>query len=80
MTITLPPDLEIALSDRVANGSYDSEADVIREALRLLDDRELRLDVLRAKVAEGVADAEAGRVSMLSAEDIKRMARERFMR
>jgi antitoxin ParD1/3/4 len=79
MTITLPPDLEIALSDRVANGSYDSEADVIREALRLLDDRELRLDVLRAKVAEGVADAEAGRVSMLSAEDIKRMARERFM-
>ena len=78
MTITLPPELETLVSDRVADGTYASETDVLREALRLLEDRERRLQELREKVAVGVADSEAGRVSELSVEDIKRLARERL--
>ena len=79
-TITLPPGLETAVTDRVANGSFESETDVIREALKLLSEREHSADALRRRVARGIEDSDAGRVSLLSADDIKRMARERFHR
>jgi putative addiction module CopG family antidote len=47
MTITLPPEFEAAVADRVANGSFASENDVIREALELLDERERCSERLR---------------------------------
>ena len=41
---------------------------------------ERRIAELRAKAIAGLAVLEAGRVSELSADDIKRIARERFLR
>lgn len=63
---TLPPDLDAFVRDQVAAGRYSDEAEVIRDAVRrLADAREAidgrKLDVLRAALAPGLADAAAGR-------------------
>lgn len=38
---------------RVADGRYDSANDVVRAGLRLLEERESKLGVLRAALSEG---------------------------
>lgn len=65
MKISLPPDLARLIEKKIASGQYHSASDVVREALlRLVNDRprEERLAELRRKIAEGVADSEAGRL------------------
>ena len=51
--------------DRVASGRYQSASEVIREGLRLLEQRDQREQVfwsgVRKKVAEGQAELAAGR-------------------
>ena len=41
------------LKQQVASGRYGSESDVVRAALRLLEEREAKLDVLRNALIEG---------------------------
>lgn len=80
MTISLPPELESIVSRKIADGSFQSEEDVVRAALELLvSGEEEETERLRAWAAEGFADLRAGRKSRVSAEDIKRSARERFL-
>jgi putative addiction module CopG family antidote len=80
MTINLPPDLQQFVAERVANGRYATEDEVVRAALELLARREQdRFEQLDAIAAKGLASLEAVRNSRRSAEDIKRMARERFL-
>ena len=45
----------------VESGRYGSKSEVIREGVRLIQDRETRLAALDASIARGMADAEAGR-------------------
>lgn len=82
MTIQLPPDLEQLIAEKVSDGTYSSEAEVVRAALVMLaerdDAREVRVEELRAWAAEGFADLDAGRIANVSIDDIKRSARERF--
>lgn len=42
------------------------------------EEREAKLERLRADLQKGIDDLDAGRVSKLTMEDIKRLARERF--
>lgn len=81
MSVSLPPELESLVAKKVADGTYSSEVDVLRAALQLLsahDDAEAQCSAqLRAAAEVGHADLRAGRKSLLSAADIKRMARER---
>jgi len=60
------------VSALVASGRYASATDVIRSGLRLLEERETRLDDLRRALAEGEASGVAGALDM---ERIKRDAR-----
>lgn len=46
----------------VEAGRYGSMSEVLREGVRLLQDRESRLAALDAAIARGLADADAGRV------------------
>ncbi|MCA0432080.1 MAG: type II toxin-antitoxin system ParD family antitoxin [Proteobacteria bacterium] len=54
--------LENYVSELVASGRYNSKSEVLREGIRLVQERELRLAVLDAAVTQGLADARAGRV------------------
>ncbi len=60
--------LEKFVANLVETGRYNSKSEVLREGVRLIQDRESRLAALDASIARGLADAEAGRIS--SAEDV----------
>jgi antitoxin ParD1/3/4 len=68
-SISLTPDLDDAIQRRIASGSYASQSEVIRAALRALErdeeERARKLAALDAAIARGVADAEARRVMRL---------------
>jgi putative addiction module CopG family antidote len=60
MAIQVPSDLESDIREKVASGRFESEADVVREAFRLLDRREKRILELRTSIEESLAAAERG--------------------
>ena len=84
MNVSLTPELKRLVDERVDAGRYASASEVVREALRLLDDRDTlaaaRLEAIRSKVALGLESLDAGRFSDSSAEDIIEKARAKFVR
>jgi antitoxin ParD1/3/4 len=54
--------LERYVDDLVKNGRYNSKSEVLREGVRLIQEREARLAALDVAIARGVADADAGKV------------------
>ncbi|MGO4832262.1 type II toxin-antitoxin system ParD family antitoxin [Rhizobiaceae sp. 2RAB30] len=57
--------LEAFVSKMVSSGRYNSKSEVLREGVRLIQERETRLAALNASLERGLADAEAGRVMPL---------------
>jgi antitoxin ParD1/3/4 len=53
--------LEEFVTALVATGRYNSKSEVLREGVRLVQDREARLAALDAAIARGLADVDAGR-------------------
>lgn len=53
--------LEGYVAQLVATGRYNSKSEVLREGVRLVQEREARLAALDAAIAKGIADADAGR-------------------
>lgn len=53
--------LEAYVTELIENGRYHSKSEVLREGVRLIQDRETRLAALDAAIAQGVADAESDR-------------------
>ena len=53
--------LEAVVDDLVRNGRYNSKSEVLREGVRLVQEREAALRELEASLARGIADANAGR-------------------
>ncbi|MHC5766897.1 MAG: type II toxin-antitoxin system ParD family antitoxin [Nostoc sp.] len=66
MNVSLTPELEQLVKDKVNSGRYHSVNEVMGEALRLLDERdrvqEKRLAELKAKIQEGIEASERGEV------------------
>jgi len=58
----LGSNLEAVVDNLVRNGRYNSKSEVLREGVRLVQEREARLSQLDAALAAGFADIEAGRV------------------
>jgi antitoxin ParD1/3/4 len=58
--------LEKFVTKLVATGRYHSKSEVLREGVRLIQERETRLAALDASIARGLADADAGRVKSTS--------------
>jgi len=54
--------LESFVTKLVASGRYHSKSEVLREGVRLIQEREARLAALDASIARGLADIDAGRV------------------
>ena len=59
--------LEEVVDRLVASGRYNSKSEVLREGVRLVEERAKRLEALDAAVDKGLADVEAGRVKPLRA-------------
>ena len=72
---TLGPRFEGLIRNLLAAGRYNNASEVVRDGLRLLEERERRLAALDAMLAEGLADAEAGRVHDI--EDVRAHLRRR---
>jgi antitoxin ParD1/3/4 len=53
--------LEAVVDDLVENGRYNSKSEVLREGVRLVQEREAALAELIADLEEGLADLDAGR-------------------
>lgn len=53
--------LERFVAQLVETGRYNSTSEVLREGVRLVQEREARLSVLDQAIARGLSDAEAGR-------------------
>jgi antitoxin ParD1/3/4 len=66
MSADLGKTLEEFVTKLVATGRYHSKSEVLREGVRLIQDRETRLAALDASIARGVADADAGRIKSTS--------------
>jgi antitoxin ParD1/3/4 len=80
LNVSLPPELEARVRQKVESGLYGSASEVIREALRLFeayeDARAATFAALRADISQGMADIEAGRVREIDPQDIKRRGRQ----
>jgi antitoxin ParD1/3/4 len=61
-SVDLGRQLEKFVSSLVASGRYNSKSEVLREGLRLLQEREKRLAMLDLALDRGLADAKAGRL------------------
>lgn len=68
--------LEHYIQQLVDTGRYGSKSEVLREGVRLIQDRETRLSALDASIMRGVADADAGRTH--AADDVFGELRNRY--
>ena len=64
MNVSLTPELEQMVQEKVQSGRYASVSEVIREGLRLLAEqdelRQLRLSQVRTKIDRGVEELHRG--------------------
>ena len=81
MNVSLTPELESVIDKKVRTGRYGSASEVVREALRLLENRdrtyEARLVALRKEIIAGIAQADGGETVSLDMEALKAKARRR---
>jgi antitoxin ParD1/3/4 len=79
MNVSLPPELEARVRQRVESGMYGSASEVIREALRLFDAYEqvktAKLDSLRQDIAKGLSDAKNGHAKEIDFASLKQQGR-----
>jgi antitoxin ParD1/3/4 len=79
MNISLTPELEKFIADRVQSGMYNSASEVVREALRMLQEqqmfKEMKLAELRKEIQKGI---ESGSPKELDIEDVIRRGKERL--
>lgn len=70
MNVSLTQELEQIVDQKVKSGLYNSASEVVREGLRLLQQRdemrETKLNALRAEIQKGTDSLEAGRHRDLS--------------
>ena len=79
MNISLTKQLEELVKSKVESGLYGSASEVMREALRLLEERDrmrsLRLEDLRAEIKKGL---DSGEPTPLDIEAVKARGRRRL--
>jgi antitoxin ParD1/3/4 len=75
-SVDLGKKLESVVAKLVAKGRYNSKSEVIREGVRLVEEREKHLQELDRALARGLADVKAGRT--YPAEEVFAELRKRF--
>ena len=79
MNVSLTPRLESYVKQKVAAGMYNSVSEVMREALRLLEERDalknMKLAALRRDLQDGIDELDRGEGTPLDMSEIKAKAR-----
>ena len=79
MNISLTPQLEELVKKKVESGRYGSASEVMREALRLLEERDrlkaMRFEELKAEIKKGM---DSGEPTPLDIKGIKERGRKRL--
>lgn len=82
MNVSLTPQLETFVKQKVETGMYNSVSEVMREALRLLEERDAlqnaRLEALKQDIAKGMTSVEMGESKPFDIEAIKARGRARL--
>ena len=82
MNVSLTPQLESYVKQKVAAGMYNSVSEVMREALRLLEERdkirEIKLESLRHDIQKGIDELDSGTGTPLDIEAIKAKASAKY--
>lgn len=82
MNVSLTSQLEAFIEQKVREGSYQTASEVVREALRLLAERDERRSIelqrLRDAVAVGLEQVSQGRTEPLDVKKIKTEGRKRL--
>jgi len=80
MNVSLTPQLESYIKQKVATGMYNSVSEVVREALRLLEERDslqaMKLEALKADIQLGLDSLERGDGKPMDIEQIKARGRQ----
>jgi antitoxin ParD1/3/4 len=83
MMIQIPPDVEARIRQKVETGEFPDVGEVVREAMRLLDEQERQLQELRAKLQVGLDQLDRGEGVAYTPElmaKIRQDVRERYRR
>lgn len=79
MNVSLTPHLEKYVKEKVKSGLYNSSSEVVREALRLMGERDrlrdIRLEELRKEIQVGIDQADRGQLT--PGEEVFRQLRRR---
>ncbi len=75
-SVDLGGNLENIVSKLVQSGRYNSRSEIIREGVRLVHEREARIEALEASIRRGMADSEAGRIHEL--DDVRKRLAARY--
>lgn len=59
-SLSLGEHWEVFIRNEVASGRYGSASEVVRSALRIMEERKTKLEALQAHLAEGAAQAARG--------------------
>ena len=82
MNVSLTPELEKLVNERVRSGMYSSASEVVREALRLLHDQEelrrRKLEDLRKEIQIGLDQLDRGEGIPLDIAKLKSRLRKRL--
>jgi len=77
--VSLTPDLEKFINQKIKGGGYKSASEVVREGLRLLKDRDslnnAKLEVLKKEIRKGLS---SGKPTRLDFQKIKEQGRKRL--
>ncbi len=80
MNVSLTPQLEAYLKQKVEKGMYNSVSEVVREALRLLEEqdalRAVKLEALRKEIDQGLESLNRGGGRPLDIDAIKAKGRQ----
>ena len=83
MNVSLTSELENYVKSKVATGMYNSVSEVMREALRLLKERDamqaIRLEALRQDINKGMNSLERGEAMPLDIVAIKAKGRAKLI-
>lgn len=77
MNVSLTPELEQYVQDKVSSGAYYSASEVVREGLRLLQERDRLQEARLQQLRQEVLGLDSGEPAALNLQNTKARARQR---